>query len=195
MNAYSLSDKQLVQFYANGSEKALEVLLHRHKRRVFSYLKVILGSRERAQDTFQDVFIKVIDEIKTGRYIEEDKFIHWVFRIAHNMAIMEQRKRKNMPTFKGEEDGLNPAEYVLCPNSLKEDEINTETNAELIRALIRKLPTEQREVLIMKNYSNMTFKEIADITNVSINTAIGRMRYAVCSLREMLDNYSLELVA
>jgi len=194
MQSYGLSDKQLVHLYAKGSEKALEVLLHRHKRKLFSYINTMVKDHQKAEDLFQDTFIKVIDQIKSGRYKEQERFLPWLYRIAHNLVIDTIRKEKKMIMERVSEK-YDPLAHIQAFDISIEDKINHIGNAHLLRVLIRQLPENQQEVLIMRHYSDMSFKEIADVTNVSINTALGRMRYALLNLRKLMDDYHLQMVA
>jgi RNA polymerase sigma-70 factor (ECF subfamily) len=194
MQSYGLSDKQLVHLYAKGSEKALEVLLHRHKRKLFSYINTMVKDHQKAEDLFQDTFIKVIDQIKSGRYKEQERFLPWLYRIAHNLVIDTIRKEKKMIMERVSEK-YDPLAHIQAFDTSIEDKINHIGNAHLLRVLIRQLPENQQEVLIMRHYSDMSFKEIADVTNVSINTALGRMRYALLNLRKLMDDYHLQMVA
>jgi RNA polymerase sigma factor (sigma-70 family) len=194
MQSYGLSDKQLVHLYAKGSEKALEVLLHRHKRKLFSYINTMVKDRQKAEDLFQDTFIKVIDQIKSGRYKEQERFLPWLYRIAHNLVIDTLRKDKKMIMERANEK-YDPLEHIQALDTSIEDKINQVGNAYLLRMLIKQLPDNQQEVLIMRHYSDMSFKEIADVTNVSINTALGRMRYALINLRKLMEDHQLHMVA
>jgi RNA polymerase sigma factor (sigma-70 family) len=194
MQSYGLSDKQLVHLYAKGSEKALEVLLHRHKRKLFSYINTMVKDRQKAEDLFQDTFIKVIDQIKSGRYKEQERFLPWLYRIAHNLVIDTLRKDKKMIMERANEK-YDPMEHIQALDTSIEDKINQVGNAYLLRMLIKQLPDNQQEVLIMRHYSDMSFKEIADVTNVSINTALGRMRYALINLRKLMEDHQLHMVA
>jgi RNA polymerase sigma-70 factor (ECF subfamily) len=194
MQSYGLSDKQLVHLYAKGSEKALEVLLHRHKRKLFSYINTMVKDRQKAEDLFQDTFIKVIDQIKSGRYKEQERFLPWLYRIAHNLVIDTLRKDKKM-IMERANDKYDPLEHIQALDTSIEDKINQVGNAYLLRMLIKQLPDNQQEVLIMRHYSDMSFKEIADVTNVSINTALGRMRYALINLRKLMEDHQLHMVA
>ncbi|MBX7181583.1 MAG: sigma-70 family RNA polymerase sigma factor [Bacteroidia bacterium] len=194
MQSYGLSDKQLVHLYAKGSEKALEVLLHRHKRKLFSYINTMVKDRQKAEDLFQDTFIKVIDQIKSGRYKEQERFLPWLYRIAHNLVIDTLRKDKKM-IMERANDHYNPLDHIQAIDTSIEDKINQTGNSYLLKMLIKQLPDNQQEVLIMRHYSDMSFKEIADVTNVSINTALGRMRYALINLRKLMEDHRLNMVA
>lgn len=181
----ALSDNELISQYASGDESALKSLITRHEKKVFSYIMLSVKSRELAEDIFQDTFIKVINTIRSGNYKEEGKFIQWVMRIANNLKIDYFRKVQRMPAFEtnGEFDIFDVI-YGTEPSA--EQKIITEQIYTELRSLIQLLPDEQREVLEMRIYQDISFKDIADITDVSINTALGRMRYALINLRKII---------
>ena len=188
-----LSDKQLVDSYRNGNVASFELLVERHQNKVFSYILSLVRDRQLADDIFQDTFLKIIRTIKAGAYKEEGKFIQFAMRIAHNLIIDHFRKSKRLPMV----DAVNK-EYDLIDNAKItdlsiEDKMVTEQVYDDIRKMIDFLPEEQREVLNMRMYADMSFKEIADATNVSINTALGRMRYAIINLRKMAKENNLSL--
>ncbi len=188
-----LSDKQLVDSYRNGNVASFELLVERHQNKVFSYILSLVRDRQLADDIFQDTFLKIIRTIKAGAYKEEGKFIQFAMRIAHNLIIDHFRKSKRLPMA----DAVNK-EYDLIDNAKitdlsVEDKMVTEQVYDDIRKMIDFLPDEQREVLNMRMYADMSFKEIADATNVSINTALGRMRYAIINLRKMAKENNLTL--
>jgi len=181
-----LSDSQLVSLYQNGNEEAFEVLLRRHKSKIFTAIYLIVKDRYVAEDLLQETFIKVINTIKGGRYNEEGKFMPWVSRIAHNLSIDYFRKCKRYPEVVLEDgsrvfDSLEFAEESMESKQMKKD------NHVRLRSLIKELPVEQKQVLIMRHYLQMSFQEIAERTDVSINTALGRMRYALINLRKKLN--------
>lgn len=185
MEKSKLSDKELISLYRNGNEGAFEVLLNRHKARVYTTICLIVKDKVIAQDILQDVLMKVVKYIKDGKYNEEGKFIPWIQRIAHNMSIDHYRKEKRYPQVVFE-DGTEITDYMGFSNSSEEDTINRETK-DHIKLLIEQLPSDQREVLIMRHYMSLSFKEIAEKTGVSINTALGRMRYAIINLRKSIN--------
>jgi len=186
-----IDDQELVNQYIKGEESAIAILIHRHKRRIFSYIMLTIKDRALAEDIFQDTFIKVISNLKKGHYNEEGKFISWVLRIAHNLMIDTFRQDKRLPTISGgtNSNGEEFDIFSLIPdeNPNKEQEICRTQKRKDIRKLLEQLPADQREVLMMRHYYDMSFKEIADQTNVSINTALGRMRYALINLRKMIE--------
>ena len=187
------SDGVLVSNYINGNEKALEIIINRHKQRIFSFILSKVMDREIAEDIFQDTFIKVIKTLKRGAYNEEGKFLPWVMRIAHNLIIDHFRRNKRIPTFK------NTDEFdifsVISDNVLNaESQIIKTQILDDVRSIIQELPEDQKEVLLMRMYKDMSFKEIAENTDVSINTALGRMRYALINLRKLIEKHRIILV-
>ncbi|MFZ4462912.1 MAG: sigma-70 family RNA polymerase sigma factor [Bacteroidales bacterium] len=193
MDAISKSDKELVESYLHGNHTSFEQLVNRHQSRVFSYILMLVKDRQLADDLFQDTFIKIIRTIKSGAYKEEGKFIQWAMRIAHNLIIDHFRKSKRIPySDKSSEDILltNSKEYA---EDSVEYQIVTEQIHQDIRKMIDFLPYEQREVLYLRMYEDVSFKEIAEMTNVSINTALGRMRYALINMRKMVKEKNVSI--
>lgn len=193
MFAHTVSDQELINRYLTGDEICLEQLIHRHKSKVFSYIHMVIKDKQTADDIFQDTFIKVIYTLKSGAYKEEGKFIQWVMRIAHNLVIDYFRKAKRIPVVESQNDEFNVIDTVGMYDESIEDRIITEQIHQDIRNMIDFLPPEQREVLIMRHYADMSFKEIAEQTDVSINTALGRMRYALINLRKMIEKREINL--
>lgn len=185
MQATVLSDQDLIGRYLAGHESALEQLIRRHKNRVYAYILMVVKDKELAEDLFQDTFIKVINTFRTGQYKEEGKFLQWVMRISHNLIIDYFRKSKRIPVVENS-DEFDIFERVRIPVASIEDQMITEQIHKDVKNLIDYLPREQREVLIMRHYGDMSFKDIAEVTNVSINTALGRMRYALINLRKLV---------
>jgi RNA polymerase sigma-70 factor (ECF subfamily) len=186
-----LDDGTLVSHYKNGNEKAFEQLVKRHKSKVYTTIYLIVKDTYIAEDLLQDTFVKAVTTIKTGRYNEEGKFLPWIIRIAHNLAIDYFRKEKRYPTIVLE-DGSNIFNTLdFSEDSAESVQIRTETHARL-REMIQKLPDQQREVLMMRHYADMSFQEIAEATGVSINTALGRMRYALINLRKQMTKNRLD---
>jgi RNA polymerase sigma-70 factor (ECF subfamily) len=181
------SDSQLVAQYKSGNEGAFEMLLRRHKSRVYTAIYLIVKDRYVAEDLLQDTFIKAVNVIKSGRYNEEGKFLPWLSRIAHNLAIDHFRKRKRYPEIIME-DGSPLLETLHFADSSIETKQSARDTKAYLRSLIKELPKEQREVLIMRQFLDLSFQEIADRTGVSINTALGRMRYALINLRKKMTN-------
>ena len=190
MNIVQLSDSALVSHYIAGNENAFELLVNRHKNKVFTTILLIVKDTDTAEDLLQDTFIKAIHTMKGGRYNEEGKFSSWICRIAHNLAIDHFRKEKRSPMITLE-DGSNVFNNMsFSEDSAESIQIKEDTHARL-RELIQTLPQTQREVLMMRHYAEMSFQEIADATGVSINTALGRMRYALINLRKKMQNNNI----
>ncbi|MEZ3591377.1 MAG: sigma-70 family RNA polymerase sigma factor [Muribaculaceae bacterium] len=188
-----LTDDQLVAAYAGGSNEAFDTLLRRHQQRVFNYILHIVKNKDLANDIFQETFVKAITTIKQGRYTENGKFPAWISRIAHNLIIdyYRQEKAENSVSCDDDEvDLLNRRD--LCDENV-EDALVTEQIHTDIKRIIKALPKNQREVLVMRYYRNMSFKEIADATKVSINTALGRMRYAILNMRRIAQENNIAL--
>ena len=185
MQAHVLSDQDLIGKYLAGQESALEKLIRRHKNRVFAYILMVVKDKELAEDLFQDTFIKVINTFRSGQYKEEGKFIQWVMRIAHNLIIDYFRKAKRIPIVENNDD-YDIFDKVRIPVESVEEQLITEQIHRDVKKLIDYLPSEQKEVLVMRHYGDMSFKDIAEVTNVSINTALGRMRYALINLRKLV---------
>ena len=197
MSIQSLSDNELVQLYISGNENSLSILLQRHQRKIFSSIVVVVKNKALAEDIFQETFFKVIQTLKRGQYNEEGKFIPWVIRIARNLIIDHYRRIKKMPpvpVYTNEE-----GEEVSVFSTLASEDDKTESNLfqakfkHSIRNLISELPQDQREVVLMRTYYDMSFKEIAEFTNVSINTSLGRMRYALFNLKKLIEERKLEV--
>jgi RNA polymerase sigma factor (sigma-70 family) len=187
-------DSILVKDYINGNEKALEILINRHSDRISSYIYNKIQNQELAEDIFQDTFIKVINTLKKGKYNEEGKFLPWVLRIAHNLVIDHFRSNKKMPRYNPSEE-FDIFEVISDEDPSIEIEIVKEQINSDLRVLIDELPDDQKEVILMRLYKDMSFKEIAEISNVSINTALGRMRYALINLRKMIEKHNLVMTA
>lgn len=188
-----MTDEVLVELYANGDNLAFDVLLNRYKRTVHSYIFYTVHDRDLTEDLFQDTFLKAITTIKQGRYTEQNKFKSWIMRIAHNLIIDYFRVERYENTVSNDEtevDLLN--DMRLCETNV-EDELVQEQVYDDIKKLVRHLPESQREVLEMRYYKDLSFKEIADITGVSINTALGRARYAIMNMRRMADENHISL--
>ena len=188
-----LSDNMLVQRFIDGDQSSIEVLINRHKNRVYTYIILIVKNQHLAEDIFQDTFIKVIRSLKTGRYIENGKFISWVLRIAHNLIIDHFRKEKLLNTTSNDDSEIDLFNSPRFSEDNVEDRLVLEQINSDVRLLIDELPEEQREVILMRHYMGLSFKEIADQTGVSINTALGRMRYALINLRKIIERKNLIL--
>ena len=189
----SIKDSVLVSDYISGKEASLSILINKHQQRLFSFIYSKIQDKDLTEDIFQDTFIKVIKTLKKGKYNEEGKFLPWVMRIAHNLVIDHFRKNNRMPSFKNTDefnifsvlhDGTLNAEKQLIQEQIYDD----------VRELINELPEEQKEVLVMRMYKDMSFKEISENTGVSINTALGRMRYALINMRKLIEKHNIILV-
>ena len=185
MTEQGLSDSQLVSLYQNGNEDAFEVLLYRHKSKIYTAIYLIVKDRYTAEDLLQETFVKAINTIRGGRYNEEGKFLPWISRIAHNLAIDHFRKGKRYPEVILEDGSKLFNSMEFAEESTEDKQMFRETRSRL-RDYIRELPEEQKHVLIMRHYFDMSFQEIATRTGVSINTALGRMRYALINLRKKM---------
>jgi RNA polymerase sigma factor (sigma-70 family) len=188
-----LSDNELVSSYLNGDMASIEVLITRHKSKVYSYILFNVKKQHLAEDLFQDTFVKVVRSLNKGKYVENGKFISWVMRIARNLIIDHFRKEKNMSTTASGDtkvDVFNSAK--LCDENVEDLMIQDQILSE-VRFLIDELPEDQREVVLMRLYQDLSFREIADMTGVSINTALGRMRYALINMRKIIDQRKLVL--
>ncbi|MDB5014246.1 MAG: sigma-70 family polymerase sigma factor [Daejeonella sp.] len=186
------TDQELINSYIAGYESSLEELIRRHKSKVYTSIYLLVKDSYLAEDIFQDAFIKVINTLKAGKYNEEGKFLPWVIRIAHNLVIDHFRKEKRTPLVTNN-DGFDIFDVIKFHDESMEDRIiRTQTHQDL-KTLIRLLPDEQKEVLIMRHYGELSFKDISEITDVSINTALGRMRYALNNLRKMIITKELSL--
>jgi len=196
MSIQKLNDNELVQLYINGNEDCLAVLLERHKRKIFSCIIVVVKDQQLAEDIFQDTFFKVIQTLKRGMYNEEGKFVPWVIRISRNLIIDHFRRIKKMPPMPVyiNEDGEEVSAFnTLASEDTADAQTYKATLKKNIRELINDLPEDQREVVLMRIYYDMSFKEIAQFTDVSINTALGRMRYALFNLKKMIEEKNLAL--
>ncbi|MFC2123829.1 RNA polymerase sigma factor [Bacteroidota bacterium] len=185
MRENSVSDQKLVSLYINGNEDAFEDLVERHSKKIFTTIKLIVKDNYVAEDLLQETFIKAINTMKTGRYNEEGKFLPWIMRIAHNLAIDYFRKDKRYPTILMEDDSKVSNTLEHSVESMEAIQVKKDT-IKRMKELIQELPLSQKEVLVMRHYMKMSFQEIADTTGVSINTALGRMRYALINLRKKM---------
>ena len=190
MKKYAVNDSQLVLFYKNGNEEAFKQLVDRHKSKIFTTIFLIVKDSEIAEDILQDTFIKAINTIQSGRYNEEGKFLPWILRIAHNLAIDHFRKQKRYPTINMEDNSPVFNTMAFSESSVEEKQIRKDT-FNLLHELIDELPEAQKEVLIKRHFMQMSFQEIADATGVSINTALGRMRYALINLRKKMESKNI----
>lgn len=187
MYCVQTTDHELVTRYIKGDVDALNALVIRHKKRVYTSIMILVKDQYLAEDIFQETFFKVIDSLQSGSYKEEGKFLPWVLRIAHNLCIDHFRKVKRKPKVVDSE-GNDILDSIGMFDESAEDKWIKQQSIHALRDLIKELPDEQREVLILRHYAELSFKEIADMTNVSINTALGRMRYALLNLRKMVKD-------
>lgn len=197
MSMQLLSDNELVKLYMDGNEESLSILVKRHKRRIFSYVYLITRDKAMTEDVFQETFFKVIQTLKKKQYNEEGKFLPWVLRIAKNLIIDHFRKIKKMPSVSSvmNDEGEVTCIFDIIPAAVSTSRDNDQTKLfkETIRSIVSDLPQDQKEVVIMRTYYDMSFKEIAEVTNVSINTSLGRMRYALINLKKMIEEKNVEI--
>jgi RNA polymerase sigma-70 factor (ECF subfamily) len=188
-----ISDYELIQRFIKGEQSCFEHLIHRHKNKVFAYISLYIHDQALAEDLFQDTFMKVIQSVRAGKYQDNGKFISWVMRIAHNLIIDHFRKMKQMNTVSNddyESDLFNSKKF--SESTVEDDMIKRQIQKD-VRKMISHLPEDQREVVILRYYAGLSFKEIADITDVSINTALGRMRYALINMRKLMEEKKISL--
>jgi RNA polymerase sigma factor (sigma-70 family) len=188
-----ISDYELIQRFINGEQSCFEQLIHRHKNKVFAYISLYIRDQALAEDLFQDTFMKVIQSVKAGKYYDNGKFLSWVMRIAHNLIIDHFRRIKQMNTISNddyESDIFNSKK--LSERTVEDDIIKRQIQKD-VRKMISFLPEDQREVVILRHYAGLSFKEIAEITDVSINTALGRMRYALINMRKLMEEKKISL--
>jgi len=194
MKQQEITDNELVNQFIAGNQQAIEQLIMRHKRKVFTYILIIVRNREQTEDLFQETFLKVFKSLKEGKYTDDGHFLNWMMRIAHNLIIDNVRKEKRLKTVSRDDydyDIFNQrkfhesySEQVVVRNEVEHD----------VRRLIEKLPEVQKQVVIMRHFMDMSFKEIAEETSVSINTALGRMRYALINMRRIINEKQMNLV-
>ncbi|HEX8315688.1 MAG TPA: sigma-70 family RNA polymerase sigma factor [Flavisolibacter sp.] len=193
MNLLSkLSDHELINSFSAGNVNAFEALVLRHKDKLYTSIFFLVKDKYLAEDIFQDVFIRIIDTIKSGRYTEEGKFLPWAMRIAHNLCVDYFRKVKRTPTIKNSDD-QDIFEVLNFTEDSAEDKLIKKQSHNRVKDMLDQLPEDQREVIILRHYADMSFKEIAEITNCSINTALGRMRYGLINLRKMMVSKQISL--
>ena len=190
MRQQIMSDQELVTLYLSGQEKALAMLVNRHKDKMFTSIYMLVRERSISEDILQDAFVKIVSTLKSGKYNEEGKFIQWAMRIARNLVIDHFRKAKKMPTV-NDSEGNDVFSYINVQEENQEEFVIRNEREQKVRRLVEELPPEQREVLVLRHYAELSFKEIADLTNVSINTALGRMRYALNNLRKLIEEHNI----
>jgi len=189
----SMTDYELIEEFVKGEQSCFEELIRRHKSKVFAYIRLYIRDQALAEDLFQDTFLKVIQSVKSGKYYDNGKFISWVMRIAHNLIIDHFRRVKPLNTVSNDDYESDLFNSKKLAEATVEDHMIKKQIQKDIRKLISQLPEDQREVVILRHYSGLSFKEIADITDVSINTALGRMRYALINMRKMMEEKKISL--
>ena len=193
MNATDKTDYELVEEFVNGRQSSIEILIHRHKRKVFNYIMLMVKNEQLAEDIFQDTFIKVIHSLKEGKYKDNGRFISWVVRIAHNLVIDYFRKEKQMNMLSNDDCVVDLFNTRKMSDKNIEEVIIQEQIRNDIRRLIDQLPEDQKQVILLRHFGELSFKEIAGQTGVSINTALGRMRYALINLRKLIEKHDISL--
>lgn len=188
-----ISDYELIQRFIKGEQSCFEQLIHRHKNKVFVYISLYIRDQALAEDLFQDTFMKVIQSVRAGKYQDNGKFISWVMRIAHNLIIDHFRRIKQMNTVSNDDYESDLFNSIKLADSTIEDDMIKRQIQKDVRKMITMLPDDQREVVILRYYAGLSFKEIAEITNVSINTALGRMRYALINMRKIMEEKKISL--
>ena len=188
-----MKDQELVQAYIKGDQSAIEVLINRHRSKVYTYILLTIKNQQLAEDLFQETFIKVIQSLRSGKYRDNGRFLSWVIRIAHNLIIDHFRKEKQMNSVSNDDSEVDLFNCKkMSDSNIEELIVSSQIKAE-IRTLINELPDDQREVVLLRHYGGLSFKEIADQTDVSINTALGWMRYALINLRKLIKEKDLSL--
>ena len=187
------TDYELIQRFITGEQSCFDEIINRHKNKVFAYISMYIRDQALVEDIFQDTFLKVIQSVKSGKYYDNGKFLSWVMRIAHNLIIDHFRHTKQMNTMSNddcESDIFNSKKF--CDDNIEDSLIKRQIQKD-VRMLIGQLPEDQKEVVILRHYAGLSFKEIADITDVSINTALGRMRYALINMRKIMEEKKISL--
>lgn len=193
MKLQQLSDQELVKRFLKGDQVGIEVLINRHRSKVYTYIILIVKNQQLAEDIFQDTFIKVIRSLKEGKYKDNGKFVSWVIRIAHNLTIDHFRKEKQFNTFSNDDFEADIFNTRKLSDGTIEDILVENQIVSEVRQLIEELPEDQKQVILLRHYGGLSFKDIAEQTGVSINTALGRMRYALINLRKLIDKKKLNL--
>jgi RNA polymerase sigma factor (sigma-70 family) len=193
LNSIEKTDYELVEEFVNGRQSSFEILIQRHKKKVFNYIMLMVKNEQLAEDIFQDTFIKVIHSLKEGKYKDNGRFISWVVRIAHNLVIDYFRKEKQMKMISNENYVTDLFNNKKMSDKNIEDLIVWDQIHNDIRKLVDLLPDDQKQVILLRHFGELSFKEIADQTGVSINTALGRMRYALINLRKLIQKHNINL--
>lgn len=189
---FTLPDQQLVQLFCNGESKALDVLINRHKSRIFTSIYLLVKDKYLAEDIFQELFIKIIETLRAGKYKDENKFVVWAMRIAHNLCVDHFRKIKGKPVIKMS-DGKDIFDVLNFSEETAEQKIITRESSGRIMKLVEQLPEEQREIIILRHFADLKFREISRLLDCSVNTALGRMRYALLNLRRIIEEQRVAL--
>jgi RNA polymerase sigma-70 factor (ECF subfamily) len=193
MNLQKISDHELVHLYQAGHEQSFTELFNRHNRSVYTAIYLLVKDQALAEDIFQEAFVKIINTLKSGKYNEEGKFVGWAVRVGRNLTIDYIRKMKRQGTVITNSDGRDVFDFIHFHEPSNEDKLMQMQSEQTLRHMIRKLPEEQKEVLILRHWGKMSFKEIADATGVSVNTSLGRMRYAINNLKKMNESSNVKL--
>ena len=193
MNLTRLKDQELVERFVKGEKYCMQELIKRHKDRVYTYILLIVKNPHIADDLFQDTFIKVIKSLEKKKYKDEGRFLSWVIRIAHNLTIDYFRKNKNQNTYSNDDGEIDLLNSPKFSDTTVEEQLIDDQKVKDVRFLIDKLPKDQKQVVLMRHYGDMSFKEIAEQTGVSINTALGRMRYALINMRKLMEEHKMNL--
>ena len=191
-NQTQLTDQELLQNYMNGNSDSLSVLVERYKDKIFTSIYLLVKDKYLAEDIFQDVFIRIIDTLRAGKYNDEGKFLPWAMRIAHNLCVDHFRKVKRSPSIKTSDDH-DIFEVLNFSEAGADQKIMASQSHDRVRKLVDMLPEDQKEVIILRHYADLSFKEISELTNCSINTALGRMRYGLMNLRKMMTEKQIAL--
>ena len=191
-NIHTCTDEQVVQIFIKGNTEAFKTIIERYKERVYTSIYMLVKDKHMAEDLFQDLFIKVIDVLKSGRYNDEGKFSAWLMRVAHNLCMDHFRKIKGKPVIRTS-DGYDLFDMISFSEPSADYKMATQQTQATVRKMIDQLPEDQREVIILRHYANMSFKEIAGLAKCSVNTSLGRMRYALINLRKMMKENQLAL--
>jgi len=194
MKQLEIADNELINEFISGNQQAIETLIKRHKRKVFTYILMVVRNREVAEDIFQETFIKVFKSISEGKYTDDGKFIAWVMRIAHNLIIDNVRREKRLKTISSDDYEYDIFNHKKYSEQYKEQSVIKEEVETDLKRIVNELPDVQKQVVIMRHFMDMSFKEIAEETGVSINTALGRMRYAIINMRKIIDEKKINLL-
>jgi RNA polymerase sigma factor (sigma-70 family) len=191
-NFITLTDEQLIKLFNDGEASAMEILVNRHKDRIFTSIYLLVKDKYLAEDIFQDLFIKIIETFRAGKYKEENKFAQWAMRIGHNLCVDHFRRIKNKPVIRTS-DGADIFDILNFDEPNAEDKIMKMQSSERIMKLVCKLPEDQREIIILRHFADLKFREISKILDCSVNTALGRMRYALSNLRKLIEEKQIAL--